>query len=126
MKGYMKDYLSKIYKQMSGIQKDDNDIEEDFLRHLSFFQHERLIHLIVTALFAILTLLSAGFSAVTSDILFPVLSIIFLIMTGAYIFHYYFLENTVQEMYKIYDKIEKNKQISKNLKNIETKEKNSN
>lgn len=39
-------------------EKNWNEILEEHLIQIGFFQHERLIHLIVTVVFAILTLLS--------------------------------------------------------------------
>ena len=56
---------------------------QEYLVHLSFYQHERLVHLLVTILFAILTFI----------LLIP------------YIRHYYFLENSVQKMYDLYEKL---------------------
>lgn len=37
---------------------------QEYLVHLSFYQHERLVHLLVTILFAILTFLSIGIAIV--------------------------------------------------------------
>ena len=74
------------------------------------FQHERLIHLLVTFFFVILTIISiiAGFilAAALSEmiLLVPIiiLSGIFAILTAFYIKHYYFLENHVQALYKFF------------------------
>ena len=72
----------------------------------SIFQHERLIHLIVTALFALLTILS-----LFASLLLPkqpvllALDILFLVLLIPYIFHYYRLENGVQKLYEYYDKL---------------------
>ena len=45
-------------------EKNWNEILEEHLIQIGFFQHERLIHLIVTVVFAILTLLSFAISLI--------------------------------------------------------------
>ena len=81
------------------------ELAEELLVKISFFQHERLIHLIVTMTFCIMTLLSllGGFL----NPMFFALAALFLALTIPYIFHYYFLENSVQQLYKSYDEIVK-------------------
>lgn len=44
---------------------DWNRILQDHLRQIAFFQHERLVHLIVTMTFAVLTMLSFGIVLLT-------------------------------------------------------------
>ena len=79
---------------------------EQLLIQIQFFQHERLIHLIVTALFALLTILS-----LFASLLLPkqpvllALDVLFLVLLIPYIFHYYRLENGVQKLYEYYDKL---------------------
>ena len=68
-----------------------------------FFQHERLIHLIVTLAFAVLTILSVYILILSMSILTVILTVLLAIMLVAYIKHYYVLENGVQRLYKIYD-----------------------
>ena len=75
------------------------------LEQIQFFQHERLIHLIVTVLFAALTF------AVFFVLLFSpspglfILLLALLILLVPYIMHYFLLENGVQKMYLQYDEI---------------------
>lgn len=80
----------------------------EFEIKISYFQHERHIHLMVTLFFALFLLLSIG-----SLFLLPVdfiitgllLTAIFFGLTVGYVFHYYFLENSVQKMYHMRDEI---------------------
>ena len=72
-----------------------------------FFQHERLIHLIVTVTFALMTLISMIASVTICMPLLLALSLLFLVLLVPYIFHYYTLENEVQKMYTQYDEIRK-------------------
>ena len=80
--------------------------QKQLLIQIQFFQHERLIHLIVTALFALLTILS-----LFASLLLPkqpvllALDILFLVVLITYILHYYRLENGEQKLYEYYDKL---------------------
>jgi hypothetical protein len=78
---------------------------QNHLNKISFFQHERLIHLLVTLAFAILTMLSFIFMFLNPTIPTAILTGLFFVLLLPYIFHYHFLENSVQEMYKQYDKL---------------------
>ncbi len=80
----------------------------EFEVKISYFQHERLIHLMVTLSFALFLLLSIGalFIFPSEFILTAVLLVaIFFVLTIAYVFHYYFLENSVQKMYHMRDEM---------------------
>ena len=45
-------------------QQEREDFRREYLVHLSFYQHERMVHLLVTILFAILAFLSIGIAIV--------------------------------------------------------------
>ena len=68
--------------------------------NIGFFQHERLIHLIVTMTFALLTVISLGLTV--SEIYFLPLFVLFLVLEVPYVFHYYKLENGVQKLQRLY------------------------
>lgn len=82
-----------------------NYILEDLLTQIRFFQHERLIHLIVTVTFALLEILSIFLTVFIELPTAIFLSLIILCLLIPYIRHYYLLENEVQKMYTYYDKI---------------------
>ncbi len=71
------------------------------------FQHERLIHLLVTFFFAGLFLASLAAFLVTAamgvamNCLLGLLSLILFVLESAYIRHYYQLENGVQRLYEL-------------------------
>lgn len=72
---------------------------------IAFMQHERIVHFLVTMMFAlVLTILICAFLFCEKFALLLLITII-IVLLGFYIKHYYFLENTVQEMYKVYDEI---------------------
>ena len=65
---------------------DWNRILQDHLRQIAFFQHERLVHLIVTMTFAVLTMLSFGIVLLTQLIQLTVLTAALLVLLIPYIF----------------------------------------
>lgn len=80
---------------------------EEHLVQVGFFQHERLIHLIVTVTFALLELLAIVLSVISASLFTLLLPVVILILLVPYIRHYYILENEVQKMYVQYDRIQK-------------------
>ncbi len=86
-------------------------IREEHLVQVGFFQHERLIHLIVTVIFALFAVLSVGMAFLlmawgtegAGSWLLVVAA--FLALLIPYVRHYYILENEVQKMYAQYDVI---------------------
>lgn len=78
---------------------------EEHLIQVGFFQHERLIHLMVTLAFAIFTIIGIFAVFLTGEIGAAVLTLLFLVLLIPYVLHYYLLENEVQKMYGQYDKI---------------------
>lgn len=124
MKIYLLEYRRYIEKILASKEVQDPDsIIENHLIQTQFFQHERLIHLIVTALIAILLVIFIVASTICSNVGFPILSIILLILEAFYIKHYYFLENQTQKLYDDYNSLLKRKngdgfEVSKNMEKI--------
>lgn len=81
------------------------DILQEHLIQIGFFQHERLVHLIVTVTFAILTLISIVAALMICNPVLYVLTLLLVVLLIPYIMHYYTLENEVQKMYGQYDRI---------------------
>lgn len=80
---------------------------EQLLVQIQFFQHERLIHLIVTVLFALLTVISILASLFIKDQpILLILDLLFIVLLIPYIAHYYRLENGVQKLYEYYDQLQ--------------------
>ena len=92
-------------------QSDWKYIKQENITQVAFFQHERLVHLIVTVTFAVLELLTVCayviVGALDSTLSFPllILALLILVLLIPYIKHYYLLENEVQKMYVQYDRI---------------------
>lgn len=98
----MKIKLKEYIREQEEKKKYSEDELNDLLTWISFFQHERLVHLIVTFFTGISTILffivALQFESLGLFILFLVLLCLFI----PYIFHYYYLENGVQKLYDIY------------------------
>ncbi len=113
MEERLKTYLRKMEEQAALWEKnsvqgmseqDKKQMLDDMLIQIGFFQHERLIHLIVTVTFALLTIIAImGTLIVPQPALFA-LVLLLLVLLIPYIRHYYILENGVQKLYQYYDK----------------------
>ncbi len=100
MKKYIINYLKEVEEKLDrgAFGKSEFQILKD---KIAYFSHERLIHLLVTLFYAIFTLSFLVLGMLSYLFLIPfVIGLIFLMF---YIPHYFFLENAVQYMYKLYD-----------------------
>ena len=104
MKKRLLSYIDYVEKELEKEQIDADDFRNQLLVQIQFFQHERLIHLIVTVTFAILLMMSFGIFLATEIISVLVLAALILVLLVPYIKHYYLLENGVQKLYTFYDK----------------------
>ena len=99
----------KIAAEKGLSKQNQEEILREMLVQIGFFQHERLIHLIVTVLFAFLTIFTITAACFLNNfyygMMFTLLSIVCLILLVPYIRHYYILENGVQKLYEIYDAV---------------------
>lgn len=103
MRNYVKDYvlyLENLVKEKKQVNKRELD---QIIIKINFFQHERLIHLLVTLFFAFITLLFMVLGMISYLFLIPFA--ILIVFDIFYIIHYFFLENSVQYMYKLYDEL---------------------
>mgnify|MGYP005801259485 CR=1 FL=1 len=114
MREYMREYIKEVDKKISDNHKFSNEEIEDFLFKMNLFQRERVIHLGITLSYVFFTIL---FLFLTKYIFMMfIIFFILLIFDGFYVYHYFFLENSVQYMYKQYDKMKKGSIIKKNRK----------
>lgn len=77
------------------------------LQRIELYQHERLVHLLVMLSFGVFFMISLFMYMVVQGIGLLILSGLFLVLLVPYIKHYYFLENSVQQLYKYYYQLEK-------------------
>ena len=100
-------YISSLYEFIEN-EEDAGDLEHfklELIREIQFWQHERLVHLIVTFLFAVATLSVLLVLVFCASLALLILFIMLLVLLVPYIKHYFILENGVQTLYVIYEEI---------------------
>ena len=102
MRKSIDEYIKEVDKRIDD-NKDLEQLKEDYLTKIGFYQHERLIHLLVTLFYAVFMFITIILSFYNPLALIIVL--IFMVFLIFYVRHYFYLENHVQYMYKQYDRI---------------------
>ncbi len=105
----IKAYLA-LLEQFFSVEHENDELLKmrgELLQRILFYQHERLVHLIVTMSFGVFFLISLALTLTVGGWGAAALTILFLGLLVPYIKHYYFLENSVQKMYTYYYKVEK-------------------
>lgn len=101
MKKYLYSYIKYVEENKSIVNP------EDMLVKISFFQHERLIHLIITLFYCLMFLVFLILISLSYVFIIPAaLLFVFLL---CYIIHYFVLENGIQYLYKLYDTVNSQK-----------------
>lgn len=104
MKKYLYEYIKSIDLILKENKKVDyNKLKEEHLIKIGFFQHERLIHLLVTLFYALFAFIIFYFTKIFLPFVF--IALILLVFLIFYVVHYFRLENGVQFLYKQYDMI---------------------
>lgn len=108
MKKRIQSYMAYMDQQLehneSGLSYEELCIQHE--KQLAYFMHERLVHLLVTLTFAILAFVTFFMAVMNFSMGMTVLFFAFLILLIPYIMHYYLLENSVQYMYRQYDRLQ--------------------
>ena len=113
MKKYVLQTMNAVQKYIDEEMKNAPEektrkVLSEFETKISYFQHERLIHLLVTLFFALVLMFEIYclFVLPTEFLISGILLVlIFFGLTIGYVAHYYFLENSVQKMYHMRDDI---------------------
>ena len=113
MTEYLTRYMEAVEKRLEQC-SDSSELDLIMAEHkdkIAFMQHERIVHFLVTFMFAIIlcifvaVLIFMDGSGIAAAAGVTARIVIIRVLEGFYIKHYYFLENTVQKMYKVYDGI---------------------
>ena len=108
MQEKLKTYIDKINKELKEDKlKNKEEILEEHLTQIKFYQHERFVHLLVTVFTGIIAVLFFLFGILLENILILLLFILTVCLFIPYIFHYYHLENGIQKMYDQYWELKK-------------------
>ena len=108
MKRYMTIYLQWLeekLKHADALSKEEiSALRKEILVQIGFMQHERLVHFLVVILVGIAFFLTMGFFLYFKTTGLGLLSVILLGLLAPYLGHYYFLENTTQKIYVLYNR----------------------
>lgn len=108
MRKYLTEYLLRLTALLdAGEVSDYDELQRQHLMMIQFMQHERLVHFLVTMLFALGFFIVLGIFLVCENMMMLPLLVLILALLCPYIAHYYFLENSVQKMYFLNDEINK-------------------
>lgn len=108
-------YIDQLLADDAGKNEEDYErIMEEHKLQLTFFMHERLVHLLVTLTFALLAFATFFALVFVFQPGLVVLFIALLVLLVPYIMHYYLLENGVQKMYRQYDEMYKRARAQSN------------
>ena len=104
----IREYLEHLRLFLDGEHSREEYVQEMKRLHVRIgsFSHERLVHMFIMLAFAIFFLMTLFMALIQGSIGIYVLALLFLVLLIPYIKHYYFLENSVQKMYLIYNKLE--------------------
>lgn len=105
MKEYIDEYIKYLEEKIKNKQF-DNELQEDLLIKIEFFNKERIIHLIITLFYALFTVLFI--CNIRYSVMYLIFALFMICFLLPYIIHYFRLEARVQYLYKLYDKIRKN------------------
>jgi len=107
MINYMKQHEQYVQDMLQGDLSAEalNELMAYHDKQIFWMQQERLAHLITMLFVCLFTLLTWGFTYTTPNVACFILSALLLILSIAYIIHYYRLENGVQKWYKLANQI---------------------
>lgn len=106
MEKRLKHYLAGLEQQQTSPDLTDakrQAVLADLLIQINFFQHERLIHLLVTLTFAVLAFVALLALEISGNLWYAGILILDACLLIPYIRHYFVLENGVQKLYEYYD-----------------------
>lgn len=109
MISYMKDHENYV-KEVLEKNPDAEKLRELLAYHdkqIKWMQHERLVHLMVMLFVCLFTMMIFGFAVIRPSLSVILLFVILLILSAAYLLHYFRLENGVQKWYLISGEIRK-------------------
>lgn len=80
-------------------------LRRETLTQIGWMQHERLVHFLVCILVGLAFFIALGTALYFRMTALFLLALILLGLLAPYLWHYYFLENTTQRMYVLYNRL---------------------
>ncbi len=109
MRHYVTVYLQWLEELLSSPEQlekiDISALRKEILVQIGFIQHERAVHFQVVILVGLAFFLTMGFCLYFHTIGLILLSVLLLGLFAPYIWHYYFLENSIQKIYILYNRV---------------------
>jgi hypothetical protein len=108
MTAYMRSHVKYVNETLSSPDADASAMTELYVYHnlvISRMQHERLIHLLVTLFTAALFLFALVLMFTMAQIQTAVFCTVAAVLLVFYVVHYFKLENGVQKLYRLGDRI---------------------
>lgn len=85
----------------SNFNGDFDSMKQRIIENRKYFQHERLIHLLVTLGLALIIILVLNILVTKTDMIFGILLLMLAVLEFFYIRHYFRLENGVQKLWDL-------------------------
>lgn len=107
MKNRIINYVERIDKCITGEIEVENweELLEEHIHQLEWFQHERIVHMFIMLAFAFFTIGSIITEVVTQYMPMFIVIFLFLVLLIPYVKHYFLMENKCQTMLEQYDAI---------------------
>lgn len=86
-------------------EQEKEKLNKELQTKIGYFQHERIVHLIVMFLVAVCTIIAMMSFVAFESIGVALLFVALMCLLVPYIVHYFHLENGVQKLYTYYDKV---------------------
>lgn len=96
---FLRDFLQ------SPVPEDISRIRRETLTQIGFMQHERFVHFLVCILVGLAFFIALGLALYFRTAGLFLLALILLGLLVPYLWHYYFLENTTQKLYILYNRL---------------------
>lgn len=107
----LQNYIEKTDRELRRKQYINPKRIETHLHTISFYQHERLVHLLVTLFVGICLLISLGFLLLVPSVMIFLLHFALFVLFSCYLLYYYYLDNAVQTLYRQYYKMQGQKKM---------------
>lgn len=105
MGSYIKAYIKSVEEAIDNENTDLEALKREHLIQIEFIQHERLIHLMVTIMCCILLFIGLCVFFISKLTAFLAVNALLLILDFGYLLYYFFIENSTQKLYRLYNKI---------------------
>ncbi len=105
MGSYINTYMKSVEAALENDSTDYEALKREHLVQIGFIQHERLIHLLVTIMCCILLFIGLCVFFISELTPFLIVDALLLILVFCYLIYYFFIENSTQKLYRLYNRI---------------------